>query len=283
MSFNEIKQHGTADFPFELYQLDASHPKYTMAFHWHSSFEFIRVLKGELSITLDNRSFSACAGETVFVNSEVIHGATPTGGCEYECVVFNPEFLKTNNDACNRLIDDLLTQHVLLPERVQDAEMRSIVERLFRAMAERKNGYIFQVIGLANLFLATASERNLLFLNSANATERDAQKILKLKRVLKFIRDNFDKEISLDDMARVADLSTKYFCSFFKATTGTTPVRYLMNYRIERAARKLDGSDASITQIAFDCGFNDLSYFIKTFKEIKGVSPSRYRKKFGIG
>jgi AraC-like DNA-binding protein len=56
-----------------------------------------------------------------------------------------------------------------------------------------------------------------------------------------------------------------------------------MNYRIERAARKLDGSDASITQIAFDCGFNDLSYFIKTFKEIKGVSPSKYRKKFGVG
>jgi AraC-like DNA-binding protein len=59
--------------------------------------------------------------------------------------------------------------------------------------------------------------------------------------------------------------------------TGTTPINYLLTYRIERAARKLLGSDLSVTQIAYDCGFNDLSYFIKTFKTFKKVSPKDYR------
>ena len=99
-----------------------------------------------------------------------------------------------------------------------------------------------------------------------------------MKRVLKYIRDNFASEITLDDMAREAGLSTKYFCAFFKTMTGTTPVKYLLTYRIERAARKLIGSDDSITQIAYDCGFNNLSYFIKTFKTIKKITPTSYRR-----
>ena len=63
-----------------------------------------------------------------------------------------------------------------------------------------------------------------------------------------------------------------------KELTGKTPVEYLNSYRVERACRKLLGSDLSITQIAYGSGFNDLSYFIKTFKKIKGSSPSIYRK-----
>ena len=97
--------------------------------------------------------------------------------------------------------------------------------------------------------------------------------------MLKYIRDNFASEITLDDMARQAGLSTKYFCAFFKNMTGTTPVKYLLAYRVERAARKLLGTDESITRIAYDCGFNDLSYFIKTFKDVKRITPKNYRMK----
>ena len=61
--------------------------------------------------------------------------------------------------------------------------------------------------------------------------------------------------------------------------TGKTPIEYLKDYRVERAARKLLGSDMPITQIAYTCGFNDLSYFIKTFKKIKGCTPKNYRKR----
>ena len=59
--------------------------------------------------------------------------------------------------------------------------------------------------------------------------------------------------------------------------TTKTPVEYIVLYRIERAARKLRNSQLSVTEIAFSCGFNDLSYFIKTFKNIKGVTPTKFR------
>jgi AraC-like DNA-binding protein len=60
--------------------------------------------------------------------------------------------------------------------------------------------------------------------------------------------------------------------------TTKTPVEYLNTYRIERASGMLLNSGKSVTDIAFSCGFNDLSYFIKTFKSIKGITPAKFRK-----
>ena len=92
------------------------------------------------------------------------------------------------------------------------------------------------------------------------------------------MRSNYDSQITLDDMAEAAGMSPKYFCYFFKEMTAKTPIEYLNLYRIEKASRKLINSDTSVTDIAYSCGFNDLSYFIKTFKHIKGKTPAKFRK-----
>ena len=93
MVFNELKQHGTEDFPFELYQVSEGHPKYEMAYHWHTNLELVWVKEGELSLTLDNRSLLLHKDDVAIINSETVHSATPTN-CVYECIVFNLQFLK---------------------------------------------------------------------------------------------------------------------------------------------------------------------------------------------
>ena len=85
-------------------------------------------------------------------------------------------------------------------------------------------------------------------------------------------------EKHLNEMAEAAQMSPKYFCYFFKEMTSKTPVEYLNGYRIEKAAKKLLNTNDSVTDIAYSCGFNDLSYFIKTFKIQKGMSPAKLRK-----
>ena len=105
------------------------------------------------------------------------------------------------------------------------------------------------------------------------------KKILKLKRALLYIRKSYSAQITLLDMAKEAEMSPKYFCTFFKEMTGKSPVEYLKIYRIEKASRKLLNTDEHVTDIAYSCGFNDLSYFIKTFKEIKNITPAQYRKR----
>lgn len=277
MSFNELKQHGTEDFPFGIYIIDKSHPKYEMAFHWHASVEIIRVLKGELSITLDNKNFVAKSGDVVFVNSETIHGATPEN-CEYECLVFPLSFLKSGNRTCNRFLEDLTDKNCKLDFLPRSEELKACANELFKTVKERKNGYQFVAIGLVNQLIGWFIATDQYSYETDGLNVKDEQKVLKLKRTLAFIRENFDKEITLDEIAVAAGFSTKYFCSFFKSMTGKSPVEYLNSYRVERACRKLLGSDLTITQIAYGSGFNDLSYFIKTFKNLKGCPPSVYRK-----
>ena len=278
MIYNELKQHGTEDFPFELYRVNALHPKYEMAFHWHSSLELIRVLKGSLSLTLDNHTHTLQAGDVAFINSEIVHGATPKD-CEYECIVFNLAFLKTGNALCDRFIDDLLSHTSYLTEFPSDQDVLTLIEKLFIQIRDTATGTPFKVIGLFHELLGEIQAKKLFNSHLPPSSRHDEKKVVKLKTVLKYIRENFATDITLDDMSAVAGLSCKYFCKFFKDMTGATPVNYLMAYRIERAARKLLGSDLSVTKIAYDCGFNDLSYFIKTFKTFKGVSPKEYRKR----
>ncbi len=278
MIFNELKQHGTEDFPFELYRLREGHPKYEMAFHWHANLELVRVLKGELQLTLDGRSYPVREGEVAIINSETVHGATPRD-CEYECIVFNLAFLKTGNGVCDAFLDNLLSHAAFLSERPTAPTVVALVQRVFEAIGENDEGYAFRVVGNMQTLLGELWRTGEFSSHLPPSFVHDEKKVLKLKAALKYIRESFAKDITLEDMAAVAGLSSKYFCKFFKDLTGTTPVSYLTTYRIERATRKLLSTDHSVTQIAYDCGFNDLSYFIKTFKAAKGVSPKEYRRR----
>ena len=277
MSFNELKQHGTKDFPFGIYIIDKDHPKYEMAFHWHTSLEIIRIIKGSLLITLNNKSFTARENDVVFVNPDVVHGATPRD-CEYECLVFPLGLLKNGNRSCDRFLEDLADRNCQLAFMPFGEQLKSCVNELFETVKSRENGYRFITIGLVYRLIGLFIKTNQYSYDTDGLTDKDEQKVLKLKRTLAYIRDNFDKEISLDEIAAPSGLSTKYFCCFFKEKTGKSAIEYLNSYRVERACRKLLESDLTVTQIAYGSGFNDLSYFIKTFKKIKGCPPSEYRK-----
>lgn len=276
MIINELKQHGREDFPFELYRVDESHPKYEMAFHWHANLELIWVKEGELTLTLDNRQLLLTHDEIAVVNSETVHGATPKK-CVYECLVFNLAFLKTNNRVCDAFLDDLLSRNAFLYERPTEKSVLESIRKVFRAIASDATGAEFKVLSAFYEFLGEMQSKNQFTSHLPPTNGHDEKKVVKLKTVLKYIREHFADQITLEDMSAVAGFSSKYFCKFFKSTTGTTPINYLTTYRIERAARKLLGSDLSITQIAYDCGFNDVSYFIKTFKTHKHTTPKEYR------
>lgn len=278
MSYNELKQHGTEDFPIELYHIDSSHTRYEMSSHWHNEIEIIRVLDGTLNVRLNNSSYTVKKNEIIFANSETVHQASPDN-CIYECLDFHLDFIPVSNNGSKYFMDSLKNHEYTITEYHNDTSstFSIAVNQLFDAMANQSSGYKFKVIGaLYNLF-GTIIDLH-LYQPTDSAMIGSDKNVPKLKNVLYFIRTNYDSPISLVDMADAAGMSPKYFCYFFKDMTTKTPVEYLNTYRIEKASRKLLNSDMSVTDIAFSCGFNDLSYFIKTFKSIKGITPARFRK-----
>lgn len=86
-------------------------------------------------------------------------------------------------------------------------------------------------------------------------------------------------DVSLEDAARAAGLSPFHFLRVFSAVVGATPHQYLVRLRLARAARLLSEEERPITDVAFDCGFADLSNFVRTFRRAAGVSPREFRKR----
>ena len=279
MIYNELKQRGTADFPIEYHYIDKNHTRYEMSAHWHSELEIIRILQGELAIRLNNREYVAKSGDIVFVNPETVHGASPEA-CVYECVIFHIDFLDTATYSCKFFVESILNREYVIRDfnKYEDSDLINSVNAVFEAMKHKSSGYKFTVIGALYAMLGVIVDGHLYSNVTGDAEISDSKNIPKLKKVLSFLRENYESQLSLTDIAKAADMSPKYFCYFFKEKTGKTPVEYLNGYRIEKASQMLLNSDQSVTEIAFSCGFNDLSYFIRTFKAQKGISPAKFRK-----
>lgn len=281
MAYNELIERGTEHFPIELYLVDKNHSRYEMSSHWHNEIELIRIISGKLNIKLNSREYLAEKNDIIFVNPETIHGATPTEECIYECIVMRPDFLNATDEDCRFFIDSLLNNEILVNEYNHNppTKFSDSINYLFESMREVSAGYKFSVISALYNLIGAIIDNNMYTSVSSMSKPHGNKNLPKLKNVLSYIRENYDKPITLQIMAERANMSQKYFCYFFKEMTKKTPMEYLILYRIECAARKLLKSDMTVTEIALSCGFNDLSYFIKTFRRIKGITPAKFRQR----
>jgi AraC-like DNA-binding protein len=133
-----------------------------------------------------------------------------------------------------------------------------------------------QLLRILHLFAASTEKRTLASpAYSPSLRERD---ITRLDEVLGYLRKNKTGAVTLEEVATVAKMSPKSFCRFFKANTGKTLVEYLHELRVGEASRQLLESDLPVSEIALECGFNNLSNFNRRFRELKGMTPREFRR-----
>lgn len=276
INYRESRQRGTIDFPFEHHHVSPTHPQYNMALHWHVEFEIIRILEGTLIITVDENQYTVHKNNTILIPAGCVHSGQPED-CIYECMVFDMNTLMNKNDSCCRLIRKI-NDHEIEPYLVFDEkykEIHYIVWNMFDAISNRKEGYQLLVLGSLYSFFGTILS-NEYFKSVPAQPPRNHKRIVQLKTVLEYMESSYNKQITLEDISAAVNMSPKYFCRFFQEMTHRTPIDYLNYYRIERACYQILTSDQTITEIAYSSGFNDLSYFIKTFKKYKGTTPKKY-------
>ncbi len=95
---------------------------------------------------------------------------------------------------------------------------------------------------------------------------------------LQYIRSHYDGRLTVEEIADAAGLNVQYFCRYFKKNTGKTVTEYINEIRINHAAKMLLESEDKIIDIAGQCGYDNVGYFIKRFRQCKGITPSDYRK-----
>lgn len=100
---------------------------------------------------------------------------------------------------------------------------------------------------------------------------------LRVRKVLLFMEENYQRDLSLERMAAVVHLSIWHLCHLFKSDTGETPARYLKMIRLRQASRLLENRELSIKEVMNKVGLGDQSHFAKDFKRVYGLTPSQFR------
>jgi len=108
-------------------------------------------------------------------------------------------------------------------------------------------------------------------------TSQDAKKVTKISPAINYIDANYDKSITLDEIAKVSHLSNSRLSHIFKEQMGITIIDYLTSVRIERAKELLLATSQSCTEICFQIGYGNQSYFTRIFKELVGMTPHQFR------
>ena len=164
---------------------------------------------------------------------------------------------------------------VFKSEQAHTKELKVYIEAIFSERIEQKPSYELYIKANVLNIIAFLSRNEYLTDSSIFFDEKIVEKVMP---ALKYIDTHYSEQITLDYLSRVLNLNSSYFCRLFKKATHSTFVEYLNFVRICKSEKKLSSSKESIAEISLNLGFSSVSYFNKVFKNIKGCTPTEYKK-----
>ena len=279
----ELVEHGTPLFPVGFYYDDILYNP--VPWHWHDEMEAVVVEKGSAIVCAGTERYTLHAGQGFFVNAGVLHACWDNGAaeCTFHSVVFHPRLVGGG-------IDSIFWQNYLRP-LIANRRMKSValdrsaewheialqsIDTAWYGGAEQPAGYEFQVrAALSQLILQLSSHLPERTQRISEKAQRDGERI---KQMLRYVEEHYSEALSTSEIAASAMISESECLRCFRSTIGVPPIQYVKQFRVQRAAELLSSTDGRIAEIGAQCGFQDTSYFTKTFRELKGITPREYRR-----
>lgn len=267
-AYYETHVYPDSSFPFiyHLHEIDAQH---RFLLHWHENIELIFVTSGSLQVMLNNQKYTVHQDELIVINSSCIHFCkTVTPVCTYACLIPDLNFCKS----FGLPVDEL---------HIQPVVTAPIIRNLFQQiMTEFHLQLPFQKQMLKANIMALMTELCRHHAGPANNDNSAPNKnhIEIIQAALLYMKQHANEAISTDDIAKYLKFSKHYFCRLFKEITTYSPVYYLNLLRCCNARRMLIDGQTSVHDIAILCGFENISYFTRTYKKYMGILPSEEKK-----
>ncbi len=305
---NSVNLYVDTDFPYLVLDVinDRSYPRNPgfQVMHWHEDLQFIYVLGGSIEVkTLDN-TVSVQAGEGIFINKNVVHFVRRTGECHYNSFIFPAQFLEFSFHSPAKLFVDVVVEneqfslfHFTSGEEWQekalsllcrlselsccyssgDTGAQRLQYRRERSVCEsdstdRRGFYVYEVLVLLAALWLTMRKNILL-----PPKQQESTVSMRMQKFLRCIEQHYPEDLTLEDIAESASVSKSECLRCFNLTLQTTPYKYLMEYRLSKAAELLKKTDQPVSDISACVGFHQVSHFGKCFKEKTGYSPREYR------
>lgn len=279
----ETIQHGSKEYPFHFYYDNLElFDFHCIEWHWHTEFEFVYVETGTVYFGISDKQFALSEGQGVFINSKILHRYFSQGKAIVPNFVLMPYFIAAQ--------DSLIYQKYVLPIMASpmdyqifssdipwQAQALSLMREIMAAQekasdVELVSSYLIQKIWHI-LYQNTDVE------HMGKKENYSASSQARLQLMMQYIHQKFAYNISLSDIADQAKVSKSTALNLFQRYLGISPVTYLINYRLQEAAKLLASTEKKVTVISKDTGFDNVDYFCKAFKKYYKLTPTEYRKK----
>ena len=282
-TLRETTAHGTTDFPFE-YTIDdiQKFNKQCIEWHWHNEFEFVTVDTGPVDCLVGSVRTRMYPGEGIFINSGIIHRFEAPACGTMPNILFVPNFIAPKNTLIyDKYIQPVMaSQYSHIPLKQNVEWQNRILEILDCIYTEAHSpGRVMEL----QIHYLTGMLWSELFLSIGDTLEsRDQERNVllqaRLQRMLQFIHDRYWEKVTLQDIARAANISKSEALRSFRSGVLTTPIDYLVKYRLNRAKELLITTGYSVSEIALAVGFDNVGYFGRIFKNTTDMTPKEFRR-----
>lgn len=270
------------DFPVKITRNEPSERGPVFETHWHEQFQILYFEQGEALIHCHSHPYEVKSGDVVIINSNEIHyGETLCQHLVYHIVKIDLNFLVSSQvDFCQtEYINPLLHGQIRFQNHItQDEGLAEQVQQIVKEYHQQEIGCELAIKAHIYHIMVLLLRRYKQEVFHNNEQNRQQKSMHQLRTVLEYMDQHYNENISLTELASLANMSNQHFCRIFKTITGKRPVDYMNYLRINKAVILLSESDFNISEIAMAVGFDDSNYFSRLFKKYQKKSPSAMRK-----
>ncbi|MBO5019516.1 MAG: helix-turn-helix transcriptional regulator [Clostridia bacterium] len=239
---------------------------YSKNANWHDNLEIELCTNGQGYILLDGENHGFCKNDIAVVNSNVIHYTGSETLLYYDCLIIDTKF-------CQRA--DINPQKLCFKPLITDQHIKEQFLKIRRIYENPQDLCFSAKVQSAILeILITLRKKYTL---SETPTKISGRHFETVKETLRYIKENYNEKITLDSLAKKVYSDKFSLSKKFKAVTGSTIIEYINAYRCEKAIELIREGNP-INEAALKCGFNNMSFFTRTFKAHTGRLPSEYKK-----
>lgn len=269
MALQEIRQYHD---DFEVWH--SAYINMTFLAHQHTEVELIWVREGSSVLTVNNQTFSLKEGDLLLCQSGSIHYSEKQAKNVLEFILFNPSLIQSR-----RVPLSLSTQH-FKAKKLNKYGMDKSVERIFTDISHELTSHEPFYQNVVQNTLKTFLYRLQRYFPVTSTDDMSTSKKSSpfISEALSYMEANLSEELSLEQIAKVLNIDSGYFSRIFKKYTGLNFVQYRNSLRLDNAIKLLQETDKSISDIAFDCGFQNIRTFNRVFIQYTSKSPMEFRK-----
>ena len=276
---HEVFRHGTDDFPFARYhEVIREDQQPEINWHWHREVEFLYVEANTILCFAGGSEIQLSRNEGIFINSNVLHGFESADGGIVKNFLFMPEFIAPAGTAAfHRYVESLICMDSAPFIRIKDLKKIELMKEVWNAASPETEMRELKVHRLAERLWEELYP--LVRENSLKGTAGFGRSPVgyRVQAMLGYIYKNYAGDIRLEDIASAANISGSEALRCFHMLLHTTPVNYLIDFRLKVAAEKLRTENVRVSAAAEMCGFRNISYFCRAFRRKYGFSPAQYR------